>query len=96
MPASVCVFTRTRVYTHTHTHTHSLARALSLFPSFSLSLSLSHNQNLLPSHTNAQVDRVMEERAKRPPLATADKLWHDFGAGELVVVHGLTKVFVCV
>jgi hypothetical protein len=33
----------------------------------------------------------MEERAKRPPLATADKLWHDFGAGELVVVHGLTK-----
>jgi ribosomal protein L21E len=38
-----------------------------------------------------QVDTIMEERARRAPLVSSDALWQDFGTGEHVVVHGLTK-----
>ena len=33
----------------------------------------------------------MEERARRAPLVSSDALWKDFGTGEHVAVHGLTK-----
>ena len=33
----------------------------------------------------------MDQRARRPPLVSSDTLWQDFGAGERVLVHGLTK-----
>jgi hypothetical protein len=40
----------------------------------------------------------MDERARRPNSATSSTgdIWKGFGQGESVVVHGLTKVCVCV
>ena len=70
-----------------NTHTHAQAHALVL----SAGSTCSQGTNSEIPAFLTQVDTIMDQRARRPPLVSSDTLWQDFGAGESVLVHGLTK-----
>ena len=88
-------------HSHTHTHTHTHSQVDHIVEERATRRLRPHTTTYLASSYHCiQVDQIVEERATRRlqvPLEIKknDPLWQDFGAGQVVMVFGLLKVYMC-